>query len=208
MQQSLYEFYGRQECAGLLSAHAPLCIFPAFCYFQCMNNTTGTGKSKTLLIIRHAKSSWEWDTLNDFDRPLNERGKRDAPLMAQRLMDKNILIDAFVSSPAKRARKTAEYFAETYQRKKEDIVLVSELYHAAPDTFFEVVQGLNDGANTVALFSHNPGITAFVNQLTETVRIDNMPTCGIFAVSMEAVAWKQFKQAKKDFLFFDYPKLQ
>ena len=83
-----------------------------------------------------------------------------------------------------------------------------ELYHASPETFFEVVQSLNDAANTVALFSHNPGITAFVNQLTEAVRIDNMPTCGIFAVSMEGVSWKHFKQEKKDFLFFDYPKLQ
>lgn len=173
-----------------------------------MNSTTGSGKAKTLLIIRHAKSSWEWDTLSDFDRPLNDRGKKDAPVMAQRLKDKNILIDAFISSPAKRARKTAEYFAETYHRKKEDIVLVSKLYHASPETFFEVVEELSDAASTVAVFSHNPGITTFVNQLTAAVRIDNMPTCGIFAVSMEAVSWKQFKQAKKDFLFFDYPKLQ
>ncbi len=164
--------------------------------------------SKTLLIIRHAKSSWDWETLNDFDRPLNERGKKDAPVMAQRLKNKNILIDAFVSSPAKRARKTAEYFADTYHRKKEDILLVSKLYHAPPSVFFEVVNELNDAFNTVAVFSHNPGITAFVNQLTDEVRIDNMPTCGVFAVKIEGVSWKLFEKAKKEFLFFDYPKSQ
>ena len=62
--------------------------------------------SKTLLIVRHAKSSWEIGTLNDFERPLNDRGKKDAPMMARRLMDRNISVDAFVTSPAKRAKKT------------------------------------------------------------------------------------------------------
>ena len=77
------------------------------------NNTTSDGEVKTLLIIRHAKSSWDIGTLNDFDRSLNDRGKRDAPMMAKRLIDKTIMIDAFVSSPAKRAKKTAEWFRQT-----------------------------------------------------------------------------------------------
>ena len=73
------------------------------------SSSTADG-SKTLLIIRHAKSSWDIGTLTDFERPLNERGKRDAPEMAARLKKRNIKIDAFVSSPAKRAKKTAELF--------------------------------------------------------------------------------------------------
>jgi len=163
-------------------------------------------KFKTLLIIRHAKSSWEWNTLNDFERPLNERGKKDAPMMAERLKTKNILIDAFVSSPAKRARITAEYFAETYHQKKDDIILISKLYHASLATFFEVVNELNDDWSSVAIFSHNPGITEFVNQLVDSVCIDNMPTCGIFAISIKAASWKHFKDAHKEFLLFYYPK--
>ncbi len=164
----------------------------------------GSG-SKRLLVIRHAKSSWDTGTLNDFERPLNERGKRDAPEMASRLKEKNVLIDAFVSSPAKRAKKTAEYFIEAYGRSKDDILFVSKLYHAPAEIFFEVAENLPEHFNTVAVFSHNPGITDFVNLLTNDLRLDNMPTCGILAVSFQG-SWKDFSKARKEFLFFDYPK--
>lgn len=163
---------------------------------------------KTLLVIRHAKSSWDIGTLSDFERPLNDRGKRDAPEMAKRLKDKNILIDAFVASPAKRAKKTAEFFVEEYGRSKEDIIFIPRLYHAPADVFFEVAENLQDHFNTVAVFSHNPGITEFVNMLTEDIRLDNMPTCGIMAVKLPAPSWKHFGKTKKEFLFFDYPKNQ
>lgn len=171
-----------------------------------MNNASQSEDTRTLLVIRHAKSSWDIGTLNDFERPLNDRGKRDAPVMANRVKEKNILVDAFVASPAKRAKRTAELFIEAYQRNKEDIIFVSKLYHAAPDVFFEVIEELEDTFKTVALFSHNPGITAFVNMLTDDVTLDNMPTCGVFAVNLQSASWKNFRKAKKEFLFFDYPK--
>ena len=171
-----------------------------------MNISSSTGNTKTLLIIRHAKSSWDIGTLNDFERPLNERGKKDAPLMAQKLKERNVLIDAFVASPAKRAKKTAELFIEEYNRDKEDIIFISKLYHAPAEIFFDVAENLLEHFNTVAIFSHNPGITEFVNMLTDDVRLDNMPTCGIFAVSLLSPSWKNFKKAKKEFLFFDFPK--
>lgn len=160
---------------------------------------------KTLLIIRHAKSSWDIGTLTDFERPLNERGKRDAPAMAKRLRERNVLIDAFVSSPAKRAKKTAEYFAEEYGRNKEDIIFISKLYHAPAAVFFEVTEAMQENFNTAAIFSHNPGITEFVNMLVNNVRLDNMPTCGIFAVRFNGF-WKEFRNAQKELLLFDYPK--
>jgi phosphohistidine phosphatase len=161
---------------------------------------------KTLLIIRHAKSSWDIGSLNDFERPLNERGKKDAPEMAQRLSDKKINIDAFISSPAKRAKKTAEFFCLVYNKKEEDIIFISALYHASTQTFYETIEGIDDNFNVVAVFSHNPGITSFVNELTDSVKIDNMPTCGIFAVTIDIDKWKSFTKATKEFLFFDYPK--
>jgi phosphohistidine phosphatase len=167
---------------------------------------SGDGGSKTLLLIRHAKSSWDIGPLNDFERPLNDRGKRDAPEMAKRLLNKKIKIDAFVSSPARRAKKTAELFIEQYGRKDDDIIFITKLYHAHSDIFFDVVAELDDQFNCVAVFSHNPGITGFVNLLTDNVRIDNMPTCGIFAVKVNTDNWDNFKKAKKEFLFFDYPK--
>jgi phosphohistidine phosphatase len=159
---------------------------------------------KTLLVIRHAKSDQSFFG-NDFERPLNERGKKDAPVVAGRLLDKNIAIDAFVSSPAKRAKKTAEIFCETYKRATDDILFISSLYHAPSREFHEVIKTLDDKYNAVAIFAHNPGITYFVNELA-VARIDNMPTCAVFAVEVDIKNWKDFTKAKKQFLFFEYPK--
>lgn len=160
---------------------------------------------KSLLLIRHAKSDWEDPVLSDFDRPLNERGKSNAPMMAERLLAKKIKIDAFISSPAKRARKTAEAFARVYDRNKDDILFVEELYLAAPDVFFDVIRRANDDHKCIAVFSHNPGITDFVNQLTNA-RIDNIPTCGIFAIKSDIKKWSSFGEEGNLFDFFDYPK--
>jgi phosphohistidine phosphatase len=160
---------------------------------------------KTLILIRHAKSSWDQPGLSDFDRPLNERGKKDAPVMAKRVKEKGIELNHLVSSPAKRAKKTARYFAEEFSFKKDDIKLVEELYGATQSEFLQVIKDLNDKYNSVALFSHNPGITDFASSLTN-VRVDDMPTCAVFALQGETDSWKEFMNAEKNFLFFDYPK--
>ena len=160
---------------------------------------------KTLIAVRHAKSSWDTIGQSDFDRPLNDRGKKDAPEMAQRLKEKGLKIDLFVSSPAKRAHKTAKYFAEAFKSDKADIVLIDRLYEAPMDAFYDVISGLNHKYDTVALFAHNPGITAFVNTLSD-VHTDNMPTCGMFAVQADTNDWGAFQESNRQFLFFDYPK--
>jgi phosphohistidine phosphatase len=160
---------------------------------------------KTLLLIRHAKSDQNFFG-NDFERPLNERGKNDAPEMAKRILKRVISIDVFVASPAKRAKKTAELFCESYQKKNEDIIFISSLYHAPPLEFSEVIKSLSNDFNTVAIFAHNPGISYFVNELVNDIKIDNMPTCGVFAVNADINHWKDFDNTKKRFLFFDYPK--
>jgi phosphohistidine phosphatase len=159
---------------------------------------------KQLLIIRHAKSSWDFTALSDFDRQLNERGHNNAPMMAKRLLDKHVTIDAFVSSTAVRALTTATYFAKTYQLTAETIVRLDELYNASSNTILKVVSSLHQKIDTAALFAHNPGVTDFANTLTQT-QIDDMPTCGIFAVKVHCNKWTDFKDAKKAW-FFDYPK--
>ncbi|HMU10788.1 MAG TPA: histidine phosphatase family protein [Ferruginibacter sp.] len=162
---------------------------------------------KQLFIIRHAKSDQGfWG--NDFERPLNERGKSDAPLMAKRLKERSSGIDAWISSPAKRAKRTAEIFVENFNQETSDILFISALYHAPADVFYDVIAGLPDTLNSIAVFSHNPGITYFVNTLTADIKIDNMPTCGIFAISVEIDHWREFLNGKKRFLFFDFPKRQ
>jgi phosphohistidine phosphatase len=162
---------------------------------------------KSILLVRHAKSSWEAADTSDFDRSLNDRGKKDAPAMAKRLLARNATIDAFVSSPAKRAKKTAELFAAEMHTDRKDILFIDELYLAAPPAFFAAIASMDDKLRNLALFSHNPGITDFVNMLT-TVHTDNMPTCGVFAVKANIISWKDFEKAKKEFWFYDYPKLE
>lgn len=160
---------------------------------------------KSVIIIRHAKSSWDNVGESDFDRPLNDRGKEDAPRMAKRLLERDVTIDAFISSSAKRARKTAALFIKEFNGDKEDIILVPELYLAGPDAFFEAIAKAPASAKTIALVGHNPGITEFANELTD-VRIDDMPTCAIFAVKADIKEWSAFREAEKQYWFFDYPK--
>ena len=160
---------------------------------------------KTILVVRHAKSSWANEGQADIDRPLNDRGKKDAPEMATRVKEKIEKIDLFVSSPAKRAHKTAKLFAEEFEAAKEKIMIAKGLYEATPAAFYNAVAQLPDDAKSVALFSHNPGITEFVNSLTN-VKVDDMVTCAVYAVSADTDSWSTFKDAEKSFLFFDYPK--
>ena len=159
---------------------------------------------KTIIIVRHAKSSWDDHTLSDYDRPLNERGKHDAPIMAERLLKKQPAVQAFISSPAKRARKTAAIFAKAYGLDKDDVQLKEELYLAPENVFYDVIGQLPESVNSIAVFAHNPGVTDFVNTLTD-VRIDDVPTCAVFAVKYDG-EWQSFKSAPKQFLFFDFPK--
>ena len=160
---------------------------------------------KTLLVVRHAKSSWASVDLTDFDRPLNDRGKNDAPKMGKRLVKNKVKINAFVSSPAKRAKRTAEYFMEQYDKKEKELILVPGLYHASPKDFKTIVAMQDNKYDSIALFSHNPGITYFVNSLTD-ITIDNMPTCGVFAVRSQAATWTDFIDSPKEFWFFEFPK--
>ena len=160
---------------------------------------------KTIILVRHAKSSWDDFSLKDEDRPLTDRGKKNAPDMARRLLKKKIPIDAILSSPAKRAKSTAEYFAKEYDIPKKKIKLIDELYMASSDAFVKTIRNAPEKADSIALFSHNEGITQFANSLSEA-RVDNMPTCSVFAVKVDIDNWNEFEPGKTEFYFFDYPK--
>ena len=125
--------------------------------------------------------------------------------MAKRLRKRGIKINLFLSSPAVRARTTARYFADEYDAGKNNIVLETKLYDASFNNFYEVLATIPDKYETVAVFGHNPGITDFVNTLSQ-VHIDDMPTCAVYAVTADTDKWTSFKNAGKHFLFFDYPK--
>jgi len=159
----------------------------------------------TLYLIRHAKSGWDDPSLSDHDRPLNDRGRRDAPMMAERLRKAGHPIDVILTSTALRAEGTAMAFAAAYCIGDGDVVRTRMLYHADTDDFFRVIRGIDDRYRHAMLFSHNPGITDFATGLG-VASIDHMPTCSVFALTTEAASWREFREAPRRFLFFDYPK--
>lgn len=158
---------------------------------------------KELLVIRHAKSSWQNPWEDDFDRPLNDRGLKDAPFMAAEILKREVALDALVTSDANRAFSTCLLFAQVYPEAR--VIKDARLYQASVKNFFEVIHSLSDDYQRVALFSHNTGLTDFVNRLTK-VRVDIVPTCGIYGVKADIIRWADFKSGKKAFWFFDYPK--
>lgn len=162
---------------------------------------------KTLYIIRHAKSSWEDPEMDDADRPLNDRGKRDAPRMGKRLKEKEVTPHLMISSPAKRAFSTARRIAKVLDYKKKDIVKEKKLYHASDDELLKVIQGFNSKHEIIFMFGHNPGLTDFANSLrNDEHEIDNIPTCGIIAFQFNVNAWKDITWGIGNMLFFDFPK--
>lgn len=163
---------------------------------------------KTLYVIRHAKSSWADPTASDFERGLNNRGKKDAPKMGKRLKEKEIHPDAVISSPAKRALSTARRISEVLKFGKERIATDQRLYHADEDTILSVVHEINDKQHIAMVFGHNPGLTGFVNAISaEELSIDNVPTCGIVAFSLPVDSWRDVTWRCGNLLFFTYPKI-
>lgn len=160
---------------------------------------------KTLFLVRHAKSSWDNPALSDFERPLNDRGKRDAPRMGKRLKEKDVVIDLMVSSPAKRAIATCKKIAEILSFPGEKINLNEKLYHASEDKMLDIVHDIKDHHNRVMIFGHNPGLTDFVNSLANE-NINNVPTCGIVACSFPVDSWKDVDWGNGKMMFFDFPK--
>lgn len=160
--------------------------------------------TKTLLLIRHAKSSWDNMGLSDFERPLNDRGNGDAPKMAKRLADKINKINLLLVSTAQRTRETAAYFLEEVEVEK--VLYLDELYHSSANTLRSLIMMHAQEEKTVAVIAHNPGITYFANQLCRNVSLDNMPTCAIFSGERKAKNWQVFFEEPADFKFFIYPK--
>lgn len=161
---------------------------------------------KKLYLIRHAKSSWDDPSLPDFDRPLNDRGARDAPRMGKRLRKQGIAPDLMVSSTAVRASKTALAIADVIRYPPTRIRMQDELYHASPSEILHEVQKTADDVQTLFLFGHNPGLTDFASRIGKT-SIDNIVTCGVYALQLDVKRWKEVKlDGKAKLLFYDYPK--
>lgn len=160
---------------------------------------------KTLFLVRHAKSSWKYSKLTDLERPLSGRGKRDAPFMGKLLFKEKIKPDMIMCSPANRALSTAKFFCEEIGFPFEDVKIEPGLYMADSGELLELIRKIDKSAETLMIFSHNPGITDLYNRLADEY-IENIPTSGITAIQFTEDSWNDLKTKPGRLLFFEYPK--
>ncbi len=159
-------------------------------------------KTKKLYLVRHAKSSWKDFSIKDFDRPLNKRGKNDAPIMAKLIAKMGVSPDIILSSPAKRAKCTAEYFSEELGKK---LHFEESIYEASPSQLFALIKEVFKDHDKVMVVGHNPSLTALSNKLLCDQKIENIPTTGIIALDFED---DNIENESAQLLFFEYPKKQ
>lgn len=160
---------------------------------------------KHLYIVRHAKSSWDDLSLQDVQRPLSNRGLKDAPRMAKRFKEREVAIGQMISSPAQRAMETCRIFADILGYPEKDIKVERALYHASEDGMLDVVHEISDTIDNVMIFGHNPGLTDFVNSLAAQL-LTNVPTCGIAGITFPVDRWQDVTWGKGTLEYFDYPK--
>ena len=161
--------------------------------------------SHKLILVRHAKSSWAEAGLTDFDRPLNDRGLKNAPEMGRRLAKVNFAVDTIITSPATRAMTTAKIIAKEIGFDVKRIIQNEDIYGASINILLDLVRNLDEQDNKVMLVGHNPGFTVLCNRLCN-VRIDNMPTCSIIQIQFNIRSWENITEHSGEITDFDYPK--
>jgi phosphohistidine phosphatase len=160
---------------------------------------------KKLFVVRHAKSSWNHPELDDFDRQLNKRGKRNAPEMGERLLRRGVMPDIMITSPAKRAAATARRIADSIGYPRERIKKDSELYHGSASDTINVLKIQDNKFDAIMIFGHNPGLTDLVNELSDA-SIYNVPTCGIVEIDFDVRSWADVGNRTGNLVLFDFPK--
>ena len=159
---------------------------------------------KNLLLIRHAKSSWADASLADWERPLNPRGKKDAPAMGRRLKSKGLLPDAIIASPAKRALQTAKLIACELGFPRQRIARREEIYAQGLDALVALVAGLPEDWERVFVVGHNPELTDLANRLC-AAGIEKLPTCGVASIEFAAATWRDCARGGGRLAFFERP---
>ncbi len=161
---------------------------------------------KTLYLLRHAKSSWSFDDLSDHDRPLNGRGRDDAPHMGQALHKRGILPDIVLASSAVRALSTAVLVTREMGYPHDKIRVEPAIYQADVPTLLGIVHSLPAGAESAMLVGHNPTFTDLANELSPASPIQEMPTAGVVCLRFAVDNWAEAARKNAEFYFFDYPK--
>jgi len=160
---------------------------------------------KTLVLIRHAKSDWNDSSLSDFDRPLNSRGIRDAPLMAEVIDNLGIKPDFIISSAANRARTTARIFAIHFDLSDSRILEDPAIYRGNYKDYINFIIDTDNHHDNILLFGHNPEISVTASHLLENF-YDHVPTCGCICIDFDIDDWAHIESGKSKLRFFEYPK--
>lgn len=160
---------------------------------------------KIVTLLRHAKSSWKDPHLSDIERPLNKRGRRDLPLMGQRLAGQEFKPQLIICSPAVRAVTTAEGIAAAIAYDVAQICIDRRIYDASSDALLNILHGQNDRCEHVMLTGHNPGLTELLELLAQA-GISNIPTCGIATLGFRVDHWRDVTAGEGELLAYDFPK--
>ena len=158
---------------------------------------------KILYIVRHAKSSWEYEGIEDIDRPLKKRGIKDAHLMSKFLSNKISKPDVFVSSSANRALHTAVIFCENFEYPLTNLKIRRQLYSFSDGYLVKTVKALDDSFSSAIIFSHDHGINTFVNKFGSKP-LAHVSTCGVIGIRFEEKHWKDIKKGKT--IMTEFPK--
>jgi phosphohistidine phosphatase len=158
------------------------------------------------MLVRHAKSSWKAENLEDFDRPLNPRGEKSAPKIAAFLNNIFPCPDLMVTSPALRTKTTANIFAKHFNYDEAKLFLNTRLYMCKSTTLFDVISHFPDDANFVILFGHNPALTDAINEFCD-LKIENFPTCAALVIDFNSLSWKNFMRTEGKTRLLIHPKL-
>ena len=161
---------------------------------------------KTIYLMRHAKSTWEFPELKDEERPLVEKGIKRTKKIIKFLNVKNVKPDVIISSHAVRAQETAKIMAKGLDSPLNEIVIDEKIYESNIENLFNVVYGIPDDKNTMIMIGHNPTITNFANYFLAEY-VDYMPTSGVVCVEFETDKWNEIVVAKKQTRFIIYPKM-
>jgi phosphohistidine phosphatase len=161
---------------------------------------------KELIFVRHAKSDWGNETLQDIDRHLNERGYSDAYFMSEWFVKNHDKPQLIVTSTAVRAISTALIFARTAGFSMESFKAEEKIYEASVNDILEVIAAQDNGAESMMLFGHNPGFTNICNELAEEMFFENVPTCGVVSLTFETDIWSGVTPGTGRLKYYKFPK--
>ncbi len=161
---------------------------------------------KILFLVRHAKSSWKDASLADIDRPLNGRGKRNAPMMAQWLVSQPERPEVILSSPANRALTTARVMARALGQAPDDVLVDQDIYFTGTHGMLRALERVDDRFQRVMMVGHNPVMTQLLNQLSGA-DVWNMPTCALAIIAFDMDSWGLVDCTEGELLAYQTPKL-